>query len=159
MECDQLCHRVVRPSGRPCRDLQVGPMPPSLPLSRLYYGEESNSLTEEIVNVCAGKEFSSTYHPTVVLQVCYWWGGLQSRLQGNCSTTTMPNSPRSCLRCSGSTDRPGLCLDANLRDYYLGGLDDMAAWTSLVWEQAAAALLGGTQVRFSLMPVTQPVLR
>ena len=44
-------------------------------------------------------------------------------------------------------DRPGLTLDLNsTRDYYLGGLDDMAAWTSLVWEQAAKALLGGTQV-------------
>ena len=26
-------------------------------LSRLYYGEESNPLTEEIVNVCAGMEW------------------------------------------------------------------------------------------------------
>lgn len=31
------------------------------------------------------------------------------------------------------------------RDYYLGGLDDMSAWTSMVWSQAATALLGGTQ--------------
>ena len=37
-------------------------MPPSLPLSRLYYGEESNPLTEEIVNVCAGTESSSSFH-------------------------------------------------------------------------------------------------
>ena len=27
-------------------------------MSRLYYGEESNPLTNEIVNVCAGKEFN-----------------------------------------------------------------------------------------------------
>ena len=30
------------------------------------------------------------------------------------------------------------------RDYYLGGLDDMSAWTSLVWQQASTALLQGT---------------
>ena len=33
-------------------------------MSRLYYGEESNPLTEEIVNVCAGMEWKShIYHP------------------------------------------------------------------------------------------------
>ena len=44
----------------------------------------------------------------------------------------------------------GRSFDAVSRDYYLGGLDDMAAWTSLVWEQAAVALSGGTQVRLLL---------
>ena len=127
----------------------MGTILPLIHLSRLYYGEETNPLTEEIVNVCAGMEMSLTYHLNVVWQVCYWWAGLQSRPQENCSTTTMPNSHQSCSRCSGSTDTPGLTPDVNSRDYYLGGLDDMAAWTSLVWEQAAAALLGGTQVGFS----------
>ena len=28
-------------------------------MSRLYYGEESNPLTDEIVNVCAGMEFNT----------------------------------------------------------------------------------------------------
>ena len=31
------------------------------------------------------------------------------------------------------------------RDYYLGGLDDMSTWTSIVWRQAARALLNGTE--------------
>ena len=30
-------------------------------MSRLYYGEESNPLTDEIVNVCAGMEFNPRF--------------------------------------------------------------------------------------------------
>merc|ERR1719244_1244660 len=30
------------------------------------------------------------------------------------------------------------------RDYFMGGLDDMSTWTSIVWQQAVKALLGGT---------------
>ena len=51
----------------------------------------------------------------------------------------------------------GRSFDAVSRDYYLGGLDDMAAWTSLVWEQAAVALSGGTQVRLLLELNTKPI--
>ena len=51
----------------------------------------------------------------------------------------------------------GRAFDTVSRDYYLGGLDDMAAWTSLVWEQAAVALSGGTQVRLLLELNTKPI--
>jgi len=87
---------------------------------KLYYGEESNPLTEEIVNVCAGMEWKPIiYHPLD----CWLAGKL--------------------LYYDYAKQSP-VMLEM-FRDYYLGGLDDMAVWTSLVWEQAAKALLGGTQ--------------
>ncbi|XP_023343667.1 phosphatidylinositol-glycan-specific phospholipase D-like isoform X2 [Eurytemora carolleeae] len=33
----------------------------------------------------------------------------------------------------------------DLRDYFLGGLDDMATWTAIIWEQAAIAIFNGTE--------------
>ena len=42
-----------------------------------------------------------------------------------------------------------------LQDYYLGGMDDMTAWTTFVWEQVTYMLNKGPEwvVRLSMMIV------
>jgi len=83
---------------------------------KIYYGDTSNKLTEEVVNVCAGMLLVGRLAEQAAGKLLYYEYAKQSPV-----------------------------MLEMFRDYYLGGLDDMAAWTSLVWEQAAVALSGGTQ--------------
>lgn len=80
-----------------------------------YYGTDDNVMTEEIVNTCSGMLLIGRLGEQIIGRSLYYYYAKKSPVM----------------------------LDM-LRDYYLGGLDDMATWTSLVWRQAARALINGT---------------
>ena len=80
-----------------------------------YYGE-GNALTEEVVNVCSGMLLIGRLAEQVAGKNLYYYYSKEAPVM----------------------------LDM-FRDYFLGGLDDMATWTSIVWRQAATALLNGTE--------------
>ena len=80
-----------------------------------YYGA-GNALTEDVVNVCSGMLLIGRLAEQVAGKNLYYYYSKETPVM----------------------------LDM-FRDYFLGGLDDMATWTSIVWRQAATALLNGTE--------------
>ena len=80
-----------------------------------YYGPE-NQLSPEIVNVCSGMLLIGRLAEQVAGRNLYYYYAKHTPVM----------------------------LDM-FRDYFLGGLDDMSTWTSIVWRQAARALLNGTE--------------
>ena len=80
-----------------------------------YYQEE-NSLTVDVINVCSGMLLTGRLAEQVAGKNLYYY----------------------------YTKHTPVMLDM-FRDYFLGGLDDMSTWTSIVWRQAARALLNGTE--------------
>ena len=81
-----------------------------------YYGESSNIMTEEVINTCSGMLLIGRLGEQIIGRSLYYYYAKKAPVM----------------------------LDM-LRDYFLGGLDDMSAWTSLVWRQAARALINGTE--------------
>ena len=80
-----------------------------------YYGAQ-NQLSPEVVNVCSGMLLIGRLAEQVAGRNLYYY----------------------------YTKHTPVMLDM-FRDYFLGGLDDMSTWTSIVWRQAARALLNGTE--------------
>jgi len=80
-----------------------------------YYGA-GNEMTEDLIHTCGGMLLAGRLGEQVIGKVLY------------------PDL---------AAKAPAMLHD--YRDYYLGGLDDMAMWTAIIWREAVTALFNGTE--------------